>query len=55
MADEGTPVAFDVSVPKFKVLKPSEVTKWRVGQSTTIDGAEWIVAGIAKTLPDPAP
>jgi hypothetical protein len=55
MADEGTPVAFDVSVPKLKVLKPSEVTKWRVGQSTTIDGAEWIVAGIAKTLPDPAP
>jgi hypothetical protein len=51
LAEPNTPVAFDVSFAKFVVLKPREANV-RVGQSKTIDGVEWIVAGVAKTLPD---
>lgn len=51
-ADPGTPVSVDVSLPKFVILTPAQATKARVGQSITIDGAEWIIAGIATTPPD---
>lgn len=50
-ANPGAPVAGDVSFPKFVVLKPSQANA-RVGQSMTIDGSEWIIAGIARTPPD---
>lgn len=50
-ADPRIPVAFDVSFAKFVVLKPSQANMY-VGQSKTIDGAKWIVVGIARTLPD---
>jgi hypothetical protein len=34
------------------VLTPSQAAAARVGQSTTIDAVEWIIAGTATTLPD---
>jgi hypothetical protein len=52
MADASTPVALDVSLPKFMVLTPAQAARARVGQTMTIDGAEWIIAGNATTLPD---
>lgn len=52
MADSSTPVALDLSLPKFMILTPAQAAAGRVGQSRTIDGAEWIIAGIATTLPD---
>jgi hypothetical protein len=53
MADSSTPVALDsVSLPRFMVLTPAQATAWRVGQSRTIDGVEWIIVGTATTLPD---
>jgi hypothetical protein len=50
-ADPSEPVAVDVFLPKYVVLKPSEVADYHVGQSKTIDGAKWFVAGIATTQP----
>jgi hypothetical protein len=50
-ANPNIPIAFDVSLAKFVARKPSEPST-RVGQSKIIDGAEWWVAGIARTLPD---
>jgi hypothetical protein len=50
-ADPSKPVALDPSFPKYVVLKPSEVANVRVGQSVTINGATWYVAGIATTQP----
>lgn len=52
MADATTPVSVDVFLPKFVVLPPSQVANARIGQSTTLDGAEWFIAGIARTPPD---
>jgi hypothetical protein len=34
------------------ILTPAQAAAARVGQSRTIDGAEWIIVGIATTLPD---
>jgi hypothetical protein len=51
-ADASTPVALDLSLAKFKVLPPAQAAAARVGQSVSIDGAEWFIAGIATTLPD---
>jgi len=49
-ADSKKPDGFEVSMARFVVLKPSE-SNVRVGQSKIIDGVEWKIAGIAKTLP----
>lgn len=45
------PVAADVFLPKFLVLEPGG-PKATLLQSQTIDGAEWIVVGLARTPPD---
>jgi hypothetical protein len=50
-ANPREPVAIDVSFPKFVVFKPNSGSA-RLGQSMTIDGGEWIIAGLARTLPD---
>jgi hypothetical protein len=50
-ADPGTPVSFDVGVPKFVVVPPGKQAG-RVGQTVTTDGREWVIAGIARTPPD---
>jgi hypothetical protein len=50
-ADPSKVVSVDVSLPKYVVLKPSEVANVRVGQSVTVNGATWYVAGIATTQP----
>ncbi|GAF45489.1 hypothetical protein [Rhodococcus wratislaviensis] len=52
MADTSTPVALDVSLPKFTILTPAQAANARLGQSVPLDGAEWIIAGIATTPPD---
>jgi hypothetical protein len=52
MADPATPVALDVSLARFLILTPAQAVAARVGQSQTVDGVEWIIAGTATTLPD---
>jgi hypothetical protein len=50
-ADPGKPVAIDVSFPKLILIKPGAAQP-RVGQTSTIDGAEWFVAAVSRTGPD---
>jgi hypothetical protein len=50
-ADPLTPVAIDASFARLVVLKPGMANR-QLGDSVTLDGAEWLVAGVARTGPD---
>ena len=52
MADAGTPVALDVSLPKFVVLTPAQAARAKGGDPMTVDGVQCRIAGIARTAPD---
>lgn len=52
MADTSKPVALDLSIARFRLLSPAEASAARVGQSMGLAGADYIIAGIATTVPD---
>lgn len=51
LASPGVPAGFDVSVARFVLASPGSSAP-RVEQSSTLEGNEWFVAGVAGTSPE---